>query len=74
VRSEQKQKLVKQLPLSNLLAETDSPVLGPSPHERNEPANAMIAVRAIAEIKGVSEPEVLEAMAENGRRLYRTAH
>lgn len=71
VRSEQKQRLVKQLPLSNLLVETDSPVLGPSPHERNEPANAVIAVRAIAEIKGVSEPEVLEAIADNSLKLYR---
>jgi TatD DNase family protein len=71
VRSEQKQKLVKQLPLSNLLVETDSPVLGPAPHERNEPANAIIAVRAIAEIKGVSESEVIEVMAENSRKLYK---
>jgi len=71
VRSEQKQRLVRQLPLANLLVETDSPVLGPSPHERNEPANALIAVRAIAEIKGVSEREVFEAVADNGRKLYR---
>jgi TatD DNase family protein len=70
VRSEQKQKLVKKLPLSSLLIETDSPVLGPIPQERNEPANGLIAVKAIAELKEISEREVVEALAENTRRLY----
>jgi len=51
VRSRQKQKLVKQLPLSCLLVETDSPVLGPVPDVRNEPANAVPVIDAIAEIK-----------------------
>ncbi len=70
VRSGQKQKLATMLPLSSLLIETDSPVLGPSPQERNEPANALIATKAIAELKGKSEAEVIEAVAENTRRLY----
>jgi TatD DNase family protein len=70
VRSRQKQKLVKQLPLSCLLVETDSPVLGPSPGERNEPANIMVAIEAIAALKNVSQQEVIEAISENTRRLY----
>jgi TatD DNase family protein len=70
VRSAQKQKLVKKLPLSSLLIETDSPVLGPEPQKRNEPANALIAVSAIAELKNLSEMEVMEAVSENTRRLY----
>jgi TatD DNase family protein len=70
VRSEQKQKLIKNLPLECLLVETDSPVLGPEPRNRNEPANAIIALKAIAELKGVSASEVMEAVAENTRRLY----
>ncbi len=69
-RSRQKQKLVKQLPLSCLLVETDSPVLGPHPHVRNEPANLPLAVKAIAEIKGFSREQVLEAVAANTSRLY----
>jgi TatD DNase family protein len=70
VRSRQKQKLVKRLPLSCLLVETDSPVLGPSSNERNEPANARISIKTIAELKGISEAEVIEAVKENTRKLY----
>ncbi len=70
VRSRQKQKLVRRLPLSCLLLETDSPVLGPEPKQRNEPANITASVKAIAELKNVSEYEVIEAIAENTKRLY----
>ena len=70
VRSRQKQKLVKNLPLSCLLLETDSPVLGPTPDERNEPANVRISINAIAEIKGLHEAEVIEAVTENTGKLY----
>jgi TatD DNase family protein len=70
IRSEQKQKLVRKLPLSTLLIETDSPVLGPVPQERNEPANAWIAAKMISELKGITVDEVVEAVTENTRRLY----
>ena len=70
VRSRQKQKLVKQLPLSCLLVESDSPVLGADPAARNEPANILTSVKAIAEIKDISVEEVLETICENTRHLY----
>ena len=70
VRSRQKQKLVKHLPLSCLLVETDSPVLGPERQKRNEPANVIVSIQAIAELKNVGQREVIEAVAENTRRLY----
>jgi len=70
VRSRQKQKLVQHLPLSCLLVETDSPVLGPEPNERNEPANITISIHTIAELKNVGEVDVIEAVAENTIRLY----
>ena len=70
VRSRQKQKLVKRLPLDCLLVETDSPVLGPEPGTRNEPANLQVAIKAIAEIKDLSPLEVVEQVIENTRRLY----
>ena len=70
VRSRQKQKLVKRLPLSCLLLETDSPVLSPTPGERNEPANVRVVLRALAELKGVAEAEIAERAHENTLRLF----
>ena len=70
VRSRQKQKLVRRIPLSSLLLETDSPVLGADPGERNEPANLRVSLSAIAELKEVSEQEVEAAVTENTKRLY----
>jgi len=70
VRSRQKQKLVKHLPLSCLLVETDSPVLGPDPKQRNEPANVTVALKTIAEIKGIAEETLIETVSENTLRLY----
>jgi TatD DNase family protein len=70
VRSRQKQKLVKQLPLSAILVETDSPVLGPDAGQRNEPANLTVSVQAIAEIKGVPVEAVVKVVERNARRLY----
>jgi TatD DNase family protein len=70
IRSRQKQKLVKRLPLACLLVETDSPVLGPIPAARNEPANLFVSIRAIAQIKDLPEEAVMEAITDNTRRLY----
>ena len=70
VRSPQKQKLVRRLPLSCLLLETDSPVLGPERDRRNEPSNAVVSLTAIAEIKGLPVSEVAAAVRENTARLY----
>ena len=70
VRSAQKRKLVRQLPLSSLLVETDSPVLGPDAKARNEPANAKLSVQAIAEIKELPLPEVAATVTDNTIRLY----
>jgi TatD DNase family protein len=70
VRSPQKQKLVRALPLDRLLVETDSPVLGPDPTRRNEPQNAAVACRAIAELKGVPADEVARTTTANARTLF----
>jgi TatD DNase family protein len=53
-----------------LLVETDSPVLGPVPGQRNEPFNLTVSIQAIAQIKGMPADAVVEAVAQNASRLY----
>ncbi len=71
VRSEQKQKLVKNLPLENLLLESDAPVLGPRVDERNVPANIKIAAQKIAEIKKIDAREVIKVTTKNAQELFK---
>ncbi len=47
-------------------------MLGPRPQERNEPANLLQALKAIAQIKGIAPEDVMAAVEENTRRLYPT--
>lgn len=70
VRSPQKQKLLRHLPLDRLVLESDSPVLGPDATARNEPKNVVVACEAIASAKGVSMEEVARVTTENARQLF----
>ena len=70
VFNEYRQKLASLIPLENMLTETDSPVLGPKPRERNTPANICLAVEKIAEIKGLTTEEVREVVYRNARQVF----
>ena len=70
VRSRQKQKLVKRLPVESILFETDSPVLAPESNERNEPANLLIALNAVVEIKNLNTTEIKQAAIDNFNRCF----
>lgn len=70
VRSPQKQKLVRHLPLEHLLLESDAPVLGPEKDMRNEPCNVWLSCRQVAAIKGVPVEEAARMTTANARRLF----
>ncbi|KAL0969810.1 hypothetical protein UPYG_G00232580 [Umbra pygmaea] len=70
VRSEQKQKLVKQLPLESICLETDSPALGPEKQVRNQPKNISICAEYVSKIKGVPLDTVIEVTTQNALRLF----
>lgn len=70
IRSPQKQKLVRHLPLDRLLLESDAPVLGPDSGARNEPKNIRLSCEAIAQIKGLPAEEVARVTTDNARRLF----
>ncbi|MBC7126659.1 MAG: TatD family hydrolase [Candidatus Methanosuratincola petrocarbonis] len=71
VHSEQKQKLVRLLPLESMMLETDSPVLSPVRGERNEPANLVHSARKVAEIKRIPIEKVVETTSANASSFYR---
>ena len=66
-------KLLKEIPLENIVVETDCPYLAPVPQkgERNEPANVLYVAEKIAEIKQISAEEVAKITTQNAKKLFK---
>ena len=60
--------LVKELPIKQLLVETDSPFLNPN-KTRNSPLNVPQIYDKIAQIKGLNEKEIISIIYMNFQRL-----
>lgn len=63
---------VKIVPLDQLLVETDSPFLAPTPHRGalNTPAQISNIVRAMADERNVSDAELATALSNNAERIF----
>lgn len=64
---------VEYIPMARIVLETDCPYLAPVPNrgKRNSSLNIPYVVRAMAQIKGISEEEIRAAAWENSHKLYR---
>jgi TatD DNase family protein len=64
--------IVAELPLENIVLETDAPYLAPAPFrgKRNESGYLKYIVAKIARIKNVSEEEVARVTTENAKRVF----
>jgi len=73
--AEELKEVVKFVPLSRLLVETDSPYLAPVPNrgKTNEPAYTYYVAEYIAELKGISLEEVAEQTTDNFFNLFTKA-
>ncbi len=71
-KSQELRDIVRDVPLDQLLVETDSPFLAPEPHRGKicEPAYVVDTARVLAEIKGVSPEEIARQTTENFFRLF----
>ena len=65
--------VVEYAPMDKIVLETDCPYLAPVPYrgKRNSSIYLPHVVEVMAEIKGMSEEDVIRVTAENARRLYR---
>ena len=71
-KSEKLQDVIRHIPVTDILVETDAPYLTPHPHrgKRNEPAYVIHTARKVAEIKGLSLEELASVTYQNTRNVF----
>ena len=64
---------VEYIPMDKIVIETDCPYLSPEPNrgKRNSSLNLPYVIKAIAELKHLSEEEVMKITYENAKKIYR---
>ena len=64
--------VAREVDLKDLLIETDSPYMTPVPYrgKRNDPRKVVLVAEKLAEIKGISTEEVLEATKKNAFEFF----
>ena len=72
-KNNDREAVVREIPLENILLETDSPFLTPVPNRgrRNDPSNLKYIAEKIALIKGISVEEVAKVTTENSKKLFK---
>lgn len=70
VRSQQFQELAKNVPISQLFCETDSPYLSPYKGQWNEPAFVIESYNKISELKNIEVAEVIRAIHKNWQEMF----
>jgi TatD DNase family protein len=70
--ADEKRQILRQVPLTHILIETDAPYLTPVPHrgKRNEPAFVTHIADKIAEIHMTTREQVAEITTANAARLF----
>ena len=69
IKSQQFQILADMVPLTQLLTETDAPWLSPN-DKPNEPANVILTIKKIAEIKNLTETQVADQIWKNYCKVF----
>jgi len=72
-KNNDREEVIKALPLDRLLLETDSPFLTPVPFrgKRNDPSKLRYIAQKIADLKNISIEEVARVTSENTRKLFK---
>ncbi|KAJ3015186.1 putative deoxyribonuclease tatdn3 [Thoreauomyces humboldtii] len=70
-RNDHMRRLVRAVPIEALVLETDSPALSPNKDDVNEPANVVVACRAVADIKGLTVQDMPDTESLVGPTIFK---